>query len=133
VQTADGRDISIINQPMANGGWVSTHEDITERRKAEAKIAHMALHDGLTGLPNRLFLSKQIESRIKSLAREETCAVHFLDLDRFKNVNDTLGHSCGDRLLRMVADRMTACLRQGDTLARLGGDEFAVLQNSPQS
>lgn len=132
VETADGRDISISNQPMANGGWVATHEDITERRKAEAKISHMALHDALTDLPNRLYFHKQMTNRLEHLGRNETCAVHCLDLDRFKNVNDTLGHSYGDKLLRMVAERMTACLREGDSLARLGGDEFAVLQNSLQ-
>ncbi len=127
VKGTEGRSILVTNQPMANGGWVSTHEDITERRKAEAKISHMALHDALTNLPNRLFFREQMESRIAHLSRDQKFAVLCLDLDRFKNVNDTLGHTYGDKLLRQIAERMNGCLRDGDTLARLGGDEFAIL------
>ncbi len=129
-ETADGREISITNQPMSNGGWVITHEDITERRKAAAQISHMALHDALTNLPNRVFFRQQMENRLAYLSRDQTFAVLYLDLDRFKNVNDTLGHLLGDKLLRQVAGRMAECLRQGDTIARLGGDEFAILQGS---
>ena len=130
VETADGREISITNQPMANGGWVSTHEDITERRKADAKISHMALHDALTNLPNRLFFREQMESRLAHLSRDQHFAILCLDLDGFKRVNDTLGHPFGDKLLREVAERMSGCLREGDSIARLGGDEFAILQGS---
>ena len=129
-KTADGREISMNGQPMPNGGWVMTHEDITERRKAAAKITHMALHDALTNLPNRSFLREQMENRLRYLSRDQSFAVLCLDLDRFKTVNDTLGHPFGDKLLRQVAERMSGCLRQGDTIARLGGDEFAVLQGS---
>ncbi len=128
VKTGDGREISIANQPMPNGGWVVTHEDITERRQAEAKISHMALHDSLTNLPNRLFFREQMENRLAHLSRNHKFAVLCLDLDRFKSVNDTLGHPYGDTLLRQVAGRMNECLREGDTIARLGGDEFAILQ-----
>jgi diguanylate cyclase (GGDEF)-like protein len=113
---------------MSNGGWVATHEDITERRASEARISHMALHDALTGLPNRLFYREQMEDRLKHLGRDNKFSVLCLDLDHFKSVNDTLGHPFGDKLLRQVADRMRDCLRDGDTIARLGGDEFAVLQ-----
>jgi diguanylate cyclase (GGDEF)-like protein len=130
VETADGREIAITDQPMANGGWVSTHEDITERRKADAKISHMALHDALTNLPNRLFFREQMEHRLAHLARDQQFAIFCLDLDGFKRVNDTLGHPIGDKLLREVADRMSGCLGEGDTMARLGGDEFAILQGS---
>jgi diguanylate cyclase (GGDEF)-like protein len=130
VETADGREIAVVNQRMSNGGWVSTHEDITERRKAEAKISHMALHDALTNLPNRLFFREQMEHRLSHLARDQQFAVLCLDLDRFKNVNDSLGHPYGDKLLRQVARRMSDCLREGDSIARLGGDEFAILQGS---
>lgn len=132
VESAEGGAFLVTNQPMANGGWVSTHEDITERRKAEAKISHMALHDALTNLPNRLFFREQMENRIAHLSRDQKFAVLCLDLDRFKNVNDTLGHPVGDKLLREVAERMNGCLRAGDTLARLGGDEFAVLLSNVQ-
>jgi diguanylate cyclase (GGDEF)-like protein len=130
VATVDGRTIAILNQPMPNGGWVATHEDITERRKAEEKISHMALHDALTNLPNRLFFREQLEARLAQLPQDQKFAVLCLDLDRFKVVNDTLGHLFGDMLLQQVAERITGCLREGDTLARLGGDEFAILQGS---
>lgn len=130
VETVDGRTIAIMNQPMPNGGWVATHDDITERRKAEAKIAHMALHDALTNLPNRLFFREQLETKLAHLPPDQMFAVLCLDLDRFKIVNDTLGHLFGDMLLRQVTERITRCLREGDTLARLGGDEFAILQGS---
>ena len=130
VKTGAGREIAVASQPMPNGGWVVTHEDITERRKAEAKISHMALHDALTNLPNRLFFREQMENRLAHLSRDQKFAVLCLDLDRFKSVNDTLGHPFGDKLLRQVAERMSGCLREGDTIARLGGDEFAILQGS---
>jgi diguanylate cyclase (GGDEF)-like protein len=127
LETSDGREISVTNQPMSNGGWVSTHEDITERRAAQAQISHMALHDGLTSLPNRTFFYKQLENRFAHRQLDQKFAVLCFDLDRFKNVNDTLGHQFGDMLLRQVAQRVLNCLREGDVLARLGGDEFAIL------
>jgi diguanylate cyclase (GGDEF)-like protein/PAS domain S-box-containing protein len=128
VAIGDGREISIASRSMPSGGWVITHEDVTERRKAEAKISHMALHDALTNLPNRIFFHEQMANRLAHLSREQKFAVLYLDLDRFKSVNDTLGHPSGDKLLRQVAERMSGCLRDGDTIARLGGDEFAILQ-----
>jgi diguanylate cyclase (GGDEF)-like protein len=124
----DGRSIAIIDSPMAGGGWVTTHEDITRRRQAEAKISHMALHDGLTNLPNRLFFREEMENRLKHLARDQKFAVLCLDLDQFKSVNDTLGHPIGDKLLRQAGERLHGCLREGDSIARLGGDEFAIVQ-----
>lgn len=129
VNAGQGRSIAIVNTPIPDGGWISIHEDITDRLAAQAKISHMALHDGLTNLPNRLFFQEQMESRLGHLGRGQKFAVLCFDLDRFKSVNDTLGHAFGDRLLRQVAERMRKCLREGDTLARLGGDEFAILQS----
>lgn len=126
----DGRSISVVHTPMASGGWVATYEDITSRVRAEAKISHMALHDALTSLPNRLFFREEIENRFAHLARDQKFAVLCLDLDDFKRVNDTLGHPFGDDLLRQVAGRLRNCLREGDNVARLGGDEFAILQAS---
>ena len=126
-ETSDGRQISVTQQPMANGGWVSTHEDITERRAAQAKISYMALHDALTNLPNRVYFHEQLRDRFAHREGDQRFAVLCFDLDRFKNVNDTLGHQFGDKLLRQVAERVRSCLREGDVLARLGGDEFAVL------
>ena len=129
IETADRREMLITNKRMSGGGWVVTHEDITERRQAEARISHMALHDALTNLPNRLFFRQEIESRLAHLGRDRTFAVLCLDLDNFKNVNDTLGHPFGDKLLCQVSERLSGCLREGDSVARLGGDEFAILQN----
>jgi diguanylate cyclase (GGDEF)-like protein len=125
----DGRSVSMMYQPMSGGGWVSTHEDVTERRRAEARIHHMARHDGLTDLPNRVLLKERIEEALKEVTRGESMvAVLCMDLDRFKAVNDTLGHPIGDALLQQVATRIRETIREVDTVARLGGDEFAVIQ-----
>ena len=124
----DGRCISIIYQPMHGKGWVSTHEDVTERQRAEARIHHMARHDPLTDLPNRTLLKERIGEALKQVKRGESMAVLCMDLDRFKAVNDTLGHPVGDALLRSVADRIRKMIRDTDTVARFGGDEFAVIQ-----
>ena len=127
-ELADGRIISIVRRPMVDGGLVSTTEDITEQRRSQAKIAHMALHDALTGLPNRVLLSERLDHTLARARRGEMVATHMLDLDRFKHVNDTLGHAAGDKLLQMVADRLRTLVRETDTIARMGGDEFAVMQ-----
>jgi diguanylate cyclase (GGDEF)-like protein len=124
----DGRVIAIVHQPIADGGWVATHEDITERRSFEARIAHMAHHDALTDLPNRALFNERLEQAIERVKRGDVIAVHLLDLDLFKNVNDTLGHAAGDKLLLAVADRLRVIVRKIDTVARMGGDEFAVVQ-----
>jgi diguanylate cyclase (GGDEF)-like protein len=127
---ADGRVISVCNQPMANGGWVAVHEDITERQRAEAKVAHMARHDALTDLPNRAFFSEELE---KLLARQRAGGsafnVFIFDLDLFKAVNDSLGHPIGDELLKAIARRLHRKEFAGCTAVRIGGDEFAVLQS----
>jgi diguanylate cyclase (GGDEF)-like protein/PAS domain S-box-containing protein len=129
----DGRTISLVHRPLPGGGWVATFEDITPRQQAEARIAHMARHDALTDLPNRVLLRERLDSAFNEIAR--TCgsfAVHWLDLDHFKAVNDTLGHPTGDRLLQAVTARLKDLLAEGDTLARLGGDEFAMIQVGAQ-
>ena len=115
---------------MADGGTVTTHQDITEQRRSEAKIAHMALHDALTGLPNRVLLNERLEYALARVKGSEIVAVHLLDLDLFKNVNDTLGHPAGDKLLKMVTARLRARVSETDTVARMGGDEFAIVQTS---
>jgi diguanylate cyclase (GGDEF)-like protein len=128
VKLKDGRTFAIHHEPMPDGGWVATHQDITEQRSAEAKIAHMAQHDALTGLPNRVLLNERLESALARVKSDEFVAVHLFDLDNFKTVNDTLGHPAGDKLLQLAADRLRALLRDSDTIARMGGDEFAILQ-----
>jgi diguanylate cyclase (GGDEF)-like protein len=124
----DGRCIAVSMQPMADGGTVTTHQDITEQRRSDAKIAYMALHDALTGLPNRVLLNERIEQALVRVNRGEIVATHLLDLDHFKNVNDTLGHPAGDKLLKLVTDRLRTLVRETDTIARMGGDEFAIVQ-----
>ena len=129
MKTADGREIAVVNRPMPDGGWVTTHEDVTERRQSEARIAHMAHHDALTGLANRAALMESVEDACDRCRRSgEEFSVLMLDLDWFKQVNDTFGHLAGDELLRQVAARLKAALRTNDVLARLGGDEFAIIQ-----
>ncbi|MEZ2145707.1 EAL domain-containing protein [Bradyrhizobium sp. DN5] len=125
---ADGRLIRVTRQPMAGGGWVATHLDVTEQRRSEAKITHMAQHDALTDLPNRVLLRERMEHAI-AVTRNGGLdpAVLMLDLDRFKEVNDTLGHPAGDSLLRAVAARLRECTTETALIARLGGDEFAVI------
>ena len=124
----DGRSISISHRPMPDGGFVATFEDITERMLAEARIRHLARHDALTGLLNRVAFYEKIETILGHLRRSETMAVLSLDLDHFKSVNDTLGHPIGDLLLQAAAERMRSCIRDEDIVARLGGDEFAIVQ-----
>jgi diguanylate cyclase (GGDEF)-like protein len=131
-ELADGRTIMVTNQPMANGGWVATHEDITERTKAEARIRHLARHDPLTNLPNRSAFADEMERALSRVRRGDILAVLCLDLDNFKNVNDSLGHQIGDRLLCLVADRLRTCVRDLDFVVRLGGDEFTILQTGIQ-
>jgi diguanylate cyclase (GGDEF)-like protein len=128
VELSDGRSLLVALRPLPNGGWVSTHEDITSRRRVEAQIAHMARHDPLTDLPNRALMMDRLESACEGVRQGGMCALLYLDLDNFKSVNDTLGHPVGDALLCAVADRLRSCVDEGDTVARLGGDEFAVLR-----
>jgi diguanylate cyclase (GGDEF)-like protein len=128
VELANGKMIRILRQPFSSGGWVAIHEDITERRRVEAKIAHMAKHDELTNLPNRVLLRESLNDAVTEAGEGHFLAVHCIDLDQFKSVNDTLGHPIGDALLREVTDRLLTCVGEKDTIARLGGDEFAILQ-----
>jgi diguanylate cyclase (GGDEF)-like protein len=129
-----GRSLSWTFQPMAGGGAVVLLEDITERRNAEARITHLARFDELTALPNRVNFRDEIE-RLLAVPHdaEQLSALLFIDLDQFKQVNDTLGHPCGDQLLCAVADRLRAMLRPEDFVARFGGDEFVVFQQNIES
>ena len=125
-ELSDGRVVSCIYSPTSDGRWVATYEDVTERLQAEAKIIHMARHDALTNLPNRVLFQDKME---QALGRGDELAVMFLDLDRFKSVNDSLGHSVGDALLCAVTERLQRVVSGADTVARLGGDEFAIVQS----
>jgi diguanylate cyclase (GGDEF)-like protein len=128
---SDGRVIAVSQRPMPDGDWVATFEDVTEQRRAQARIIHMARHDGLTNLPNRYAFRERLQDAIEeSAASSSMLAVMCVDLDNFKEVNDTLGHPVGDALLCAAAERLTACIRETDMVARFGGDEFAILQPS---
>lgn len=127
IQLRDGRTIFVRVGPITGGGWVDVHEDVTERLRQDAKIAHMARHDMLTGLPNRTLFHERLGQALQCESETEKTALLFLDLDRFKEVNDTLGHSVGDGLLKAVAQRLRGCVRKSDTVARIGGDEFVVM------
>ena len=129
-ELSDGRLICVTRQPTAGGGWVATHLDVTERQHAEAKIAHMAQHDLLTDLPNRTLFRERLEQALaRARRRNHRSALLMLDLDRFKEINDTFGHPVGDALLKIVAERLRECCRETSTIARLGGDEFAVIED----
>ncbi|MEY2533685.1 MAG: hypothetical protein QOF29_1595 [bacterium] len=108
-------------------GVVLTSRDVTERTALERRLAHQAFHDSLTGLANRDLFRDRLEHAMARARRDGSAAVLFIDVDDFKNVNDTLGHAAGDRMLSLVAERLRGCVRPGDTAARLGGDEFGVL------
>ncbi len=127
-QRPNGRFIEVSSMPLAGGGMVRTYTDITERKRAEDKLAHHAYHDELTRLVNRLLFHERLDAAIEAAGPgDRQFAVLYLDLDRFKLVNDTSGHAAGDKLLVQVAERMQACVRGGDTVARIGGDEFAII------
>ena len=114
---------------MPDCGWVATHEDITEQRQSEVKIEYMAHHDALTGLANRVLLNDRLDRALDRIADGKMVAVHHLDLDQFKAVNDTFGHPTGDKLLKIVAERLRGLARETDTIARMGGDEFVIVQD----
>jgi diguanylate cyclase (GGDEF)-like protein len=128
IDTEHQRMLAITINPMAEGDTVLLFEDVTDRQIAEAKIHQLARFDTLTGLPNRAFLHDQTEAALAALKRRGPFAILFVDLDDFKQVNDTLGHTCGDALLCAVADRLRSVVRGSDVVARFGGGAFVVLK-----
>ncbi|WP_035684000.1 EAL domain-containing protein [Bradyrhizobium sp. Cp5.3] len=133
VDTSDGRSIHILNEPLADGGWVATHEDVTERRRIEERITHLAHYDALTDLPNRAMFHEHLREALSGIIGGEELAVHYIDIDEFKGVNDALGHLVGDELLKAVAASLDRCAGPTDFVARLGGDEFAIVQTGVTS
>jgi diguanylate cyclase (GGDEF)-like protein len=127
-QLADGRIIEVANEPMIGGGWVATHDDITERQRNEARIARMARYDSLTDLANRVLFREKADAALESYKSTGVgYSILLFDLDLFKSVNDSLGHPIGDALLKAVATRLKGLTRETDTVGRIGGDEFAIL------
>jgi diguanylate cyclase (GGDEF)-like protein len=125
--TENGQSIAVSQRPIADGGWIATYEDVSEQRRAEEHIRFAAHHDALTKLPNRVLFRIRLDEMIGNVKwRDTRLALLYLDLDRFKHVNDTLGHPIGDALLEAAGRRLLSCLRGSDIVARLGGDEFAI-------
>ncbi|MEO5573830.1 MAG: EAL domain-containing protein [Gammaproteobacteria bacterium] len=128
-----GKWLSINARPLKDGdgklyGGVAVFRDVTDNKQSEQRLAYLAQYDPLTGLPNRnLFRDRFIQAMARASRGEQLVALMFLDLDHFKGINDSLGHEAGDLLLKAVAERLNACVRQSDTVARLGGDEFTVI------
>jgi len=131
VQTSpDGdRTIAVSRRMMSGGGSVVILEDVTESKRAQERITHLAKYDDLTGLANRNQFRERINGMLAAMhKRKNHVAIHLIDLDRFKTINDTLGHPIGDKLLKEVASRLKTVIRPGDMITRFGGDEFVVLQ-----
>ncbi len=125
--TLDGRIIRMIFKHSPDGGWATTFEDVTERRRVEAKIEHLAHYDPLTNLPNRTLFQRHAEGLLLETA-DVQFAIFYIDIDEFKRINDSLGHLIGDEFLRSVAERLRQSIGPEDFIARLGGDEFAIVQ-----
>jgi diguanylate cyclase (GGDEF)-like protein len=129
----NGTVLEVRGMPLEGGGFVTTYLDVTEQRRNQRLVEHMAHHDPLTDLPNRILFSDRLKNAVAQVKRGGLMAVHYLDLDRFKPINDSHGHQAGDRLLLHVAKRMQGSVRENDTVARLGGDEFAIVQTGIHS
>ena len=129
VELRNGRKIAIRNHQLENGGVVATHDDITDRVALEERIRHLAGHDPLTGLPNRTLFLSRLQAALASVVKGQGCALLYVDIDRFKQVNDTFGHPRGDALLAAIAARLRTSIREMDVAARFGGDEFVVLHS----
>ena len=128
VNSADGRSIQVKSEPVPDGGWLATHEDVTERLRAEERIAHLAHYDALTDLPNRVSFREHVEHKLSNDNSNDGFAILYIDVDEFKSINNSLGHHVGDELLKCIALRLRHCVGRDDLVARLGGDEFAIVK-----
>ena len=124
----NGTIVEIRGMPLSDGGFVTTYLDVTEQRKYQALVAHLAHHDQLTGLPNRSLMLDRLQIALAGARRGRNVAIHYIDLDKFKPVNDRYGHAVGDHVLKTAASQLLASVRETDTVARIGGDEFVIIQ-----
>jgi diguanylate cyclase (GGDEF)-like protein len=129
----NGTVLEIRGVPLPEGGFVTTYLDVTEQRKNQGLIAHLAHHDQLTGLPNRTLMLDRLQQALAGVRRGRKMALHYIDLDRFKPINDKHGHSIGDHVLKAVAGKLLKAVRETDTVARIGGDEFVIIQVDVES
>jgi diguanylate cyclase (GGDEF)-like protein len=127
-RAVDGRSVQITYRQVEGGGWVATHEDITDRKQYEDRVAYLAHYDALTSLPNRVLFQDRLQKELGNVHSGGRIALLYIDIDEFKSVNDSLGHPIGDELLKGVALRLSRCIGETDLIARLGGDEFAIVQ-----
>src|SRR5438067_1942556 len=133
MEAADGRSFDVVNTPLSQGRRVATIDDVTDRRRADEKIAHLAHYDALTDRPKRVLIRERIEQELQRACRGQQFALLYIDVDEFKGINDSLGHHVGDELLKAVAGRIRDCIRDTDHIARLGGDELAVIQTDVEN
>jgi diguanylate cyclase (GGDEF)-like protein len=124
----NGTIVEIRGMPLPDGGFVTTYLDVTEQRKYQALVAHLAHHDQLTSLPNRSLMLDRLQIALAGARRGRNVAIHYIDLDKFKPINDKCGHAVGDHVLKTAASRLLASVRETDTVARIGGDEFVIIQ-----
>jgi diguanylate cyclase (GGDEF)-like protein len=129
----NGTVLQIRGVPLEHGGFVTTYLDVTEQHRSQSKIEHLAMHDAITGLANRTKLVFRLQEALSNLLDGDQLALHYIDLDRFKPINDNHGHDVGDAVLKSVAGRLLTCVRDTDCVARIGGDEFVVLQKGIRS
>jgi diguanylate cyclase (GGDEF)-like protein len=129
----NGTVLQIRGVPLEHGGFVTTYLDVTEQHRTQSKIEHLAMHDPVTGLANRTKLVFRLQEALSNLSHGDMLALHYIDLDRFKPINDNHGHDVGDAVLRSVAERLLTCVRDTDCVARIGGDEFVILQKGIRS
>jgi diguanylate cyclase (GGDEF)-like protein len=124
----NGTILEIRGMPLSDGGFVTTYVDVSEQRRAQALIQHLAHHDQLTGLANRALLMDRLHMALAQVKRGRRMALHYIDLDKFKPINDRHGHAAGDQVLKRAAAAMQRSVRETDTVARIGGDEFVIIQ-----
>jgi diguanylate cyclase (GGDEF)-like protein len=129
----NGTVLQIRGVPLEHGGFVTTYLDVTEQHRTQSRIEHLAMHDPVTGLANRTKLVFLLQEALSNLTDGDQLALHYIDLDRFKPINDNYGHDVGDAVLRSVAGRLLTCVRDTDCVARIGGDEFVILQKGIRS